>query len=491
MNEFLDKFNIDDQKVLTTFFDELNSSISLSKRERKLFNDDFEKAILYYYNNGKKVDEILKILSLDKLGNCYKEAPKNWYPLDNSAKIYPLSMKENWMSVYRLSYYLKADVVPEILAVALTFVMKRFPTFRTSIRKGFFWHYIDGIKKKFNVYEDKRLPCSYINVSTLEKSSFKVVYYKNRISLECFHILCDGYGASVFLSTLVGEYLTLLDHSITKNDFVLDIEDKPTIEEARDEFITKEKERKTKGLVENRAVEIDGKLSNVRPCQLLHFDMNVDEVKKIAKSKNVTITELMLGLIFMVSSYSTSKNGDIKVQVPVNMRKYYPSRTLRNFALYIVITIKKSDISTLDEVLLEIKKQMKEKNTKEALNETMTYANKLVSSLKLIPLFIKRPIANAIYGYMGDKASTTVLSNLGTIEIPSEMKEYVEKMDFTLGTAISNRVLFSMITCNETLTLSISKFTLNTSVENNLYNLLKQNDIEVKVHGSEVYENRK
>ena len=64
-------------------------------------------------------------------------------------------------------------------------------------------------------------------------------------------------------------------------------------------------------------------------------------------------------------------------------------------------------------------------------------------------------------------------------------------MDFLLGTTISNKVLFTMISANDILTLSISKFTTNTSIENNLFNLFKQNNLNVKVYGSEVYENRK
>ena len=48
-----------------------------------------------------------------------------------------------------------------------------------------------------------------------------------------------------------------------------------------------------------------------------------------------------------------------------------------------------------------------------------------------------------------------------------------------------------MISANNILTLSISKFTTNTSIENNLFNLFKQNNLNVKVYGSEVYENRK
>lgn len=491
-DDFYDIFNSEDKELLKEYFTSLNENISLTKKETKLFNDDFEKAIIYYYKvKHLSICDILSILSISNLGNCYKDNPNYWYPLDNAAKIYPLSMKENWMSVFRLSYYLKEDIVPEIFQIALTFTMKRFSTFRTSIRKGFFWHYIDGIKKRFHVYHDKMLPCSYINVSNLGKQSFKAVYYKNRISVEYFHILTDGYGGTVFLSTLVGTYLNLLGNNIDNNDIVLNINDKPSKEEITDEFTTKKKANKSRSLVDNKALEIDGKLSSIKPCQILHFDINLNDLKRLSKEKNVTITELILGFIFMVLSYSTSGTGSIKIQVPSNMRKYYPSKTLRNFALYSVISIDKKSITNLDDVLIEIKGQMKEKNTKERLDETMTYTNNLVNSLRTIPLFIKRPIASIVYGFLGDKVLTSVLSNLGNISLPNNMKDYIEKMDFSLGTGITNKVLFSMITCNDIATLSISKFTTNSSVENSLYNLLKENGINVKIHGSEIYENRK
>ena len=490
-NEFYNQFNNKEQKQLESYFKNLNNNISLTKKETKLFNEDFEKAILYYCHLKMPVSKILEILSINKLGTCYKDNPNYWYPLDNAAKIYPLSMKENWMSVYRLSYYLKEDVVPEIFQIALTFTMKRFPTFRTSIRKGFFWNYIDGIKKRFHIYEDKLLPCSYINVSNVGKQSFKAVYYKKRISVEYFHILADGYGATIFLSTLVGTYLELLGKEKSYNEMFLDVNEKPKLEELIDEFTKVEKTNKAKSLVDSKALQLDGRISNVRPCQIIHFDMNTKEIKKLAKDKNVTVTELLLGFLFLVLSYSTSKDGYIKIEVPVNMRKYYTSTTLRNFALYAVISIRKNNITTLDDVLLEIKAQMNSKVNEERLSQTMTYTNRLVDSIRLIPLFIKKPFANLVYGYLGDKVITTVSSNLGNINIPIEKQADIEKMDFVLGTGMTNRVLFSMITCNNILTLTISKSTTNSSVENNLYNLLKQYGINIYVHGSELYENRK
>ena len=84
-----------------------------------------------------------------------------------------------------------------------------------------------------------------------------------------------------------------------------------------------------------------------------------------------------------------------------------------------------------------------------------------------------------------------MLSNLGKIDVPDEMKKMVTKADFVLGTNRSNKILFSVVTVNNIVELSLSKFTTNSSVENSLYNLLKEHDLILKVHGSDVYDNRK
>ena len=491
MNEsFLNKFKEEDKEKIINYFSDLNKSLKLSKKDTKSFNDDFEKAILYY-SKTKNIDEILKILSLDNLGDIYLKRPTNWYPLDNSAKIYPLSMKENWMSVYRLSYYLNEDVVPEVLQIALLFTMKRFPTFRTSIRKGFFWHYIDGIKKRFAILEDDVVPCSYINISKVGKPSFNVLYYKNRISVEIFHILTDAYGGITFLSTLVAEYFKLLGKNVNYNDITLDINESISKEELKDEFVDKKIDSKKGSLIDKKALSLDGKLSNISPCQIIHFDLDLAKLKALAHNHDITINELMLSFLFLVLSYSTSKEGYIKIQVPVNMRKYYKSKTLRNFSLYNNISLKKSEITNLTDVIKKVKNQSQEKLSKNKLNEVFVYSNKLVKSLRLVPLFIKRPIANFIYGFIGDKAQTTVLSNLGVINLPKNISENIKSADFVLGTTISNKVLFTLITVNNVVTLSMSKFTTNTSVENSLYNIFKEDDLILRIHGSENYENRK
>ena len=64
---------------------------------------------------------------------------KEWFRLDNAAKIYPAARSNRWNNVFRMSVVLKEEVKPEILQQALEDIIDRFPSFRVTLKKGFFW----------------------------------------------------------------------------------------------------------------------------------------------------------------------------------------------------------------------------------------------------------------------------------------------------------------------------------------------------------------
>ena len=124
----------------------------------------------------------------------------------------------------------------------------------------------------------------------------------------------------------------------------------------------------------------------------------------------------------------------------------------------------------------------------EKMSEMITSANKLVKSLRLIPLFIKLPIAKKMYGFLGDQAFTSTLSNLGVVNMPKDYEKHILSMDFILGTAPNNRAICGLVTFNNVTTLSISKMTKDPTFEEKFYELLTSEGLEVEVEGSGIYE---
>ena len=83
---------------------------------------------------------------------------KEWFKLDNAAKIYPAARSSRWNAVFRMAVVMKEEVRPDILQQALDDVIDRFPTFRVTLKKGFFWYYFQFINEKPKIQEEKITP---------------------------------------------------------------------------------------------------------------------------------------------------------------------------------------------------------------------------------------------------------------------------------------------------------------------------------------------
>lgn len=471
------------------FFAQLDERLALGKDQNAAMHGDFESAILYFAAVGTTLRDALTRLDAENLGGFYARPPVVWYPLDDAAKIYPLSMKRNEMAVFRLSVYLLEAVVPEILQIALTFTIKRFPSFATTVKKGFFWHYLDAAKRRFAVETEADVPCRPLNIAASGSQSFRVLYYKNRISAEFFHVLTDGTGGMIFLKTLTAEYLRLLGVSIPAWDGLADVGAAPDARETANDFRLAEATEKTAGFVDRSAVQMSGRLSAIRPCRILHFNLDANRLRTVARAKNATVTAYVLALMFLAQKGATDEPaGEACVQVPVNMRKFYPSVTLRNFSLYCGVRLPLKEITDLDSTLPAVSSQLKQKTAKDAMNEMMSATLRMVRSLRLVPLFVKRPAARIVYGFLGDKIFSNTLSNLGVVTMPPGMAERIDHLDFVLGTVKTNRAACTLLTFQNTATFTIAKLTADPSFEEALYRLLLRDGLEPRVEGSELYE---
>ena len=473
--------------LLREFFSEFDAHFLLSKNDRRQFRADFEAAILLLYKKGVPMSEILSRLALSNLGGFYARPSVLWFPLDDAAKIYPISMDHGSQQVFRISIYFKEDVIPELLQMALTFTIKRYASFATTLKKGFFWHYLDTVKKRFPIEEEHNLPCQPIKVSSSGSQSFRLMYHQNRVSAEFFHVLTDGTGALTFFKSLTAEYLRLCGIEAPLGD-IWDINDTPAREEFENAFVKVEKAKNSSGFVDKPAAQMNGRMTRRKPCRILHLKMDAVKLREVAKSYGATVTAYLLMQMFYACSASTDElSGDINIQLPINMRKFYPSKTVRNFSMYCGIRIPIEKIGNKEELLAEINAQLLQKAEKEKMREMITAAVNIVSSIRLIPLAIKQPIAKMIYGMLGEKIYTTTFSNLGVVNFPEEFMEHIDSMDFCLGAQVTNRLACTAITCAGVATFSISKMTLDPAFEEKMHQLLLADGIEVAVEGSDYY----
>ena len=155
--------------------------------------------------------------------------------IDNAANIYPASLSKYYASLYRIYVSLSDYVDPVLLQQALETVTERIPTFRCGLKSGTFWWHLRRLDKTPQLMP--LAPLNHFHFRDNRGFLYRVSADGNRIVLDVFHALGDGYGGEVFLMTLTGEYLRLrYGVSINYNWLVLNPSDSPTVEEFEDSF---------------------------------------------------------------------------------------------------------------------------------------------------------------------------------------------------------------------------------------------------------------
>ena len=483
---YLNKLCEDDRMELDFYLAEISRHLNLSRKHNEQIMKDFMAALEYYLKEGVSFHDALKRLSTDNLGDYYEKNHHYWYPLDNAAMIYPYSMKHDQMPMFRLSVYLKEDVVPEILQMALTFTIKRFPSFATTLKKGFFWHYLDEARRRFDIQKEKERPLQPISIGYSSSQSFRVIYYQNRVSLEIFHVLTDGSGAVIFLKTLITEYLRLLGHDVVFEEGALDINEPVQEGETVNNFALAKTKKGTTGFMGKPARQLKGRVAYNRPTRLLHFAMPCDKLKETAHRYNCTVTVYLLAQMFKACAKSIAEEtGRITIQVPVNMRKFNKSNTLRNYSMYMSITINKEDTGDMTAMIAELQKQIAFQGSEEEMSRMMSTTKKMIAPLRYIPMFIKAPATSVISRYLGDNIFTSCISNLGLIKVSKTIEPYIEGFELLLGSSRVNRVSCGMASFGNKSVFSITKSTTDESFEEALYDLLTADGLEPEVSGSE------
>ena len=478
-----------EKKTIEDFFNLLEDKIDLPILSKTILINHFIKGFEYYQDHGLDTQEIIKILDIRNIGDFYQQGKRRNVNLDNAAIIYPLGIRFNQMPMFRLSVQLKENIEPCLLQLALDFTIKRFPLFASIIKNGFFWHYLETTCNIHAVEEEKDIPCKPISITRRTFGSLKVLYYKKRISIEFFHVLSDGTGGMAFIKTLTAEYLRLKGIDIPDTEGILNINEEPSEDEMVNEFANAQGKSDMSTFVDKKSKQLDGRLTGLNTNMIMHYVMDTDELKKISRSYDATITSYLSAILFLAAKRCIKADrGIFNIQIPINMRKFNNSKTLRNYAMYFNLSMDLADIGDKEALIKETGRQIREKGTLEEMNHMMMTTRKIISTLAYVPLFIKIPIVQSVYGYLGNSIIGNTLSNLGAVKVPEEMAEHIEKMYFVLMPGRPNRATTTMVSIKNRSVMTVTMNDKDLSFLDAVYDLLKEDGLSVELEGSGEYE---
>jgi len=413
-----------------------------------------------------------------------------WYKLDLSANVYPTLQRRNFSSVFRVSITLNEKIRPEVLQQALDLTLPRFPTFKVAMRTGVFWRYLEPNNRPGPfVQPDIVNPCMPMHFRANNRYLVRVYYYQNRISVEMFHSLADGFGGLCLLKTLTAVYLRLLGHDIPNTHGVLDIEEAPHPEELEDAYIRYANAKYCPPRSQGGSYSVRGTPEPFYTLNIISGIMSADTVYRVAKTYGASVTEylnavLLYALLQKQRDDRPFREKPVRLAMPVNLRRFFPSKTLRNFIsmVYPGIDPRMGEYS-FEDIVTQVHHYMRYYINDKFLNadittNTTTQQNPLI---RVTPLFVKDIIVREFYKHVQDKQSSAGLTNLGIIPVPPEMEPFVERIEGIMGQPFSSRTNCAIMSYGGRLIINFASSIRDADVERYFFRKLVQDGISVKI----------
>lgn len=415
-----------------------------------------------------------------------------WDKLDNTANLFPVIATEDMTNVYRISVTLTEEIDRILLQEALNRILPQFSVFRMRLRMGVFWYYFEeNTRPAPIVREEYSHPGAYIDKSRNNHYMFRVTYYKCRINLEVFHALTDGAGGITFLKELVYQYLRLRYPDILKMD-----KDKISAGiflDKEDSYVKNFKKGHAKVYKSEKALTLNGERLPKGEMGVVHGYMLIDQLKTAGKKYGVTINQYLVGAFVYAIYKEYLKEAPSKVPirccVPVNLRPYYDSHTMKNFFAMVFATFKPEKESyTFSEVLQIVAEDLKEQITPENLNNIMSYnvSNEKNWILRAVPLVIKNFVMKQVYGASARATSATV-TNIGNIELKEPYGQYVEHFYTTLSMSKGQNMKGGVCSYNGILTFTFSSVLTDLTIQKRFFQTIAKDGVSIAVESNGAY----
>ena len=409
-----------------------------------------------------------------------------WRRLDNSAKIFPISAGKKYSTVFRLSAVLNENINPVMLKKAVQKALEQYEFFKVKLKDGFFWNYFEYNPKEPIIEKEREYPCRYIEPQKNNGYLFKVTYFEKKVNIDIFHSLTDGNSGITFFREIIYNYIELAH----EKEFQEELRLVKKIDSSAEDSYIKNYDKNAKGNASTKkAYKLMGKKIKFGAVSAIHEFIDLETLKNECKKYDATITQYLTSvLIYSIYKANYIKNKDtrpIKVCIPVNLKKYFPSNTISNFFSYITVEAKMEELKEFDDIVEFVKKDFTKKLAEEEIQKTMSANVKLGINpiIKRIPLILKKPIVRLSYLEIR-KYTTTTFSNIGRIGIIGKYKKYIDSFLMLIAPEPVEKIKCSACSFENKIVFTFTSILNNCEIEKYFYNFLKERKIEVEIESN-------
>ena len=372
------------------------------------------------------------------------------YPIDNSALIH-LAVHNKWHSnVFRLECHLKSTVRPARLQQAVDAVAARFPMLAAGIQKRGNNFVVVPCPDRLNIRVDLQT-LAYMPMEEIRSCAMRVLYEQHRIAVEFFHSLTDGTGGLQFLKALLAEYL--------------DVPQEPfTLKEAWEDSYRKYATGKPTSMPGGKSYLLPSAPLENGTVTRTTLTFSVTELRARAKAENATLTAYIAAVFAQAAmklqeaECAPDRLLPVQVMVPIDLRKRFPSASLRNFSLYALpkLTPEAADVP-FSEIVESMAAQIMAQSAYSRLRSAIATNVELERRTAGLPLAVKCVALRAGFEICGGRSSCITVSNLGPVSFSEEVQQEVERLDFLLTPRAHSPYNCGIVSIGDTLSLTITR----------------------------------
>lgn len=418
-----------------------------------------------------------------------------WSKLDNAAKIFPANSTLRDPKVFRFSCQLFEEIDPAALQLALDKTLTDFPHYRSVLRRGLFWYFLEHSELPAEVEEEHLPLCSPLYTPDSHQLLFRVTYYRKRVNLEVYHAIADGTGALQFHRTLLHHYLAIrhkgeLDGKTPPLDYDASLWQRLDDSFSRHYKGTHSGDEHFSVTKNIRAYKVQGvRLSEYR-LRLIEGSMPVKTLLDAAHRYNTTLT-VLLGAVLIMAIRDTMpprmERLPVVLSIPVNLRTYFKSQSARNFfGIFLAGYRFGQGDDSLDSIIETLGGCFRQELQQERLAARMNKLAALEHNIftRAIPLTIK-DITLRIFGLRSERQMTAAFSNIGRITMPEPFMKYIDSFIISAST---NKLQVCFSTFNDRLTITFTQPFASTEIPKSFFRRLAELGADITIN-SNIYDN--
>lgn len=338
-------------------------------------------------------------------------------------------------------------------------------------------------------------PCQPLRFHEDNDWLIRILYYEKRISVEVFHAISDGAGTLVFLRTLLAVYLRELGFSIPNGPGILDVTAPPRKEELEDAYARYAGSRTLRGKLEKHRLP-----QHQRPRAFLYPQRHpgagsggpaAGGCKIIPSNHHRVSYRSSSPMPFGNQAARRFRHPQpVALAIPINLRPWFPSETLRNFILTMRPCIDPTlGEYTLPEIVRQVHSYMHLHANRQEMQAKLTGNVQFTKNhfLQIIPLALKNPVMAFSYKLVGVRPYSGTYTNPGAFPVPPEMEPHIQRMEVMLGQATRPSPHCASISYGNTMAITFAGTGVSSETERRFFCHLVREGIPVKVESNRTH----